>query len=36
LGLHLVQEVVERHDGRVSVLGAPIKGTIVRVELVAD
>jgi signal transduction histidine kinase len=36
LGLHLVQQVVERHDGRVSVLSAPNNGTIVRVELVAD
>lgn len=33
LGLNLVQQVVERHDGRVSILGAPGGGTIVRVEL---
>jgi two-component system, OmpR family, sensor histidine kinase TctE len=32
LGLNLVQQVVERHGGRVSILGAPGGGTIVRVE----
>ncbi len=32
LGLHLVQQVVERHGGRVSILGAPGGGTIARVE----
>jgi two-component system, OmpR family, sensor histidine kinase TctE len=32
LGLNLVQQVVERHGGRVSILGAPNGGTIVRVE----
>lgn len=33
LGLHLVQQVVERHGGRVALLGAPGGGTIARVEL---
>jgi two-component system, OmpR family, sensor histidine kinase TctE len=32
LGLNLVQQVVERHGGHVSILGAPGGGTIVRVE----
>lgn len=32
LGLHLVQQVVERHGGRVALLGAPGGGTIARVE----
>jgi len=32
LGLNLVQQIVERHDGRVSIVGAPDGGTIVRVE----
>jgi two-component system sensor histidine kinase TctE len=32
LGLHLVQQVVERHGGHVSILGAPGGGTIARVE----
>ncbi|NNG25468.1 HAMP domain-containing histidine kinase [Massilia sp. ML15P13] len=32
LGLHLVQQVVERHGGRVSILGAAGGGTIARVE----
>ncbi|NII54105.1 HAMP domain-containing sensor histidine kinase [Luteibacter sp. SG786] len=32
LGLNLVQQIVERHDGRVSIVGAPAGGTIVRVE----
>lgn len=31
LGLNLVQQVVERHGGHVSILGAPNGGTIVRV-----
>ncbi|PCD04042.1 two-component sensor histidine kinase [Sphingomonas spermidinifaciens] len=33
LGLHLVQQVVERHRGKVAILGAPDGGTLVRVEL---
>ncbi len=33
LGLSLVQQVVERHGGRVSIHGAADGGTIVRVEL---
>ncbi|MGN6825860.1 sensor histidine kinase [Paucibacter sp. M5-1] len=33
LGLHLVQQVVERHGGSVSILGAPNGGTIAKVEL---
>ena len=33
LGLHLVQQVVERHGGRVALLGAPGGGTLARVEL---
>lgn len=33
LGLNLVQQVVERHGGRVSILGAEGEGTIVRVDL---
>lgn len=32
LGLHLVRQVVERHEGNVSILGAPGGGTIVRIE----
>lgn len=32
LGLHLVQQVVERHGGHVSILGAPGGGTVVRIE----
>lgn len=32
LGLHLVQQVIERHGGHVSLLGAPGGGTIARVE----
>ena len=35
LGLYLVQQVVERHGGRVSILGAPSGGTIARVEFPA-
>ena len=35
LGLNLVQQVVERHGGRVSILGAADGGTIVRVEFPA-
>lgn len=35
LGLNLVQEIVERHEGRVSIVGAPGGGTIVRVEFSA-
>lgn len=35
LGLSLVQQVVERHGGHVSILGAPTGGTIVRVTLPA-
>jgi two-component system sensor histidine kinase TctE len=30
-----VQQVVERHGGRVSILGAPGGGTLVRVEFPA-
>jgi two-component system, OmpR family, sensor histidine kinase TctE len=33
LGLNLVQQVVERHGGRVAILGAASGGTIVRVDL---
>jgi two-component system sensor histidine kinase TctE len=33
LGLNLVQQVVERHGGHVSILDAPGGGTRVRVEL---
>jgi two-component system sensor histidine kinase TctE len=33
LGLSLVQQVVERHGGRVTILGAVDGGTVVRVEL---
>ncbi|RXD04780.1 HAMP domain-containing histidine kinase [Sphingomonas sp. UV9] len=33
LGLNLVQQVVDRHGGRVSIVGADGGGTIVRVEL---
>lgn len=33
LGLSLVRDVVERHDGRVSIRGASRVGTIVRVDL---
>ncbi|RNF29042.1 hypothetical protein NM04_19970, partial [Massilia aurea] len=33
LGLHLVQQVVERHGGHVAILGAPGGGTIARVVL---
>jgi two-component system sensor histidine kinase TctE len=36
LGLNLVQQVVERHSGRVSILGAPEGGTIVRIEFSVD
>lgn len=36
LGLNLVQQVVERHGGHVSILGAPDGGTIVRVEFPAN
>ncbi|WP_105436225.1 sensor histidine kinase [Neorhizobium tomejilense] len=32
LGLNLVQQIIERHDGRVSILSAPGGGTIVRAE----
>lgn len=32
LGLNLVQQIIERHDGRVSILNAPGGGTIVRAE----
>lgn len=35
LGLNLVQQVVERHGGHVSILGAPGGGTIVRVSFPA-
>lgn len=35
LGLNLVRQVVERHGGHVSILGAPDGGTIVRVEFPA-
>lgn len=35
LGLNLVQQVVERHGGHVSILGAPGGGTIVRVAFPA-
>jgi two-component system sensor histidine kinase TctE len=35
LGLNLVQQVVERHGGHVSILGAPGGGTIVRIEFPA-
>ncbi|WP_083005146.1 sensor histidine kinase [Halomonas sp. GT] len=33
LGLNLVRQVVERHGGRVSIIDAVCRGTIVRVEL---
>ena len=33
LGLNLVQQVVERHGGQVSINGAASGGTIVRVDL---
>lgn len=36
LGLHLVQQVVERHGGRVALLGAPGGGTLARVEFPAS
>lgn len=36
LGLNLVQQVVDRHGGRVSIIGAASGGTIVRVELASD
>jgi two-component system, OmpR family, sensor histidine kinase TctE len=36
LGLNLVRQVVERHGGHVSILGAPGGGTIVRVEFPAN
>ncbi len=36
LGLNLVQQVIERHRGHVSILGDPGGGTIVRVELLAS
>lgn len=36
LGLNLVRQVVERHGGHVSILGAPDGGTIVRVEFPAN
>jgi two-component system, OmpR family, sensor histidine kinase TctE len=36
LGLNLVRQVVERHGGHVSILGAPDGGTIVRVEFPAS
>lgn len=32
LGLNLVQQIIEMHDGRVSILSAPGGGTIVRAE----
>lgn len=32
LGLNLVQQIIERHDGRVSILSAPGGGTIVRAD----
>ncbi len=35
LGLSLVQQVIDRHGGRVSILGAPAGGTIVRLALPA-
>ena len=36
LGLNLVRQVVERHGGHVSILGASDSGTIVRVEFPAN
>jgi signal transduction histidine kinase len=36
LGLNLVQQVVGRHGGRVTILGGAGGGTIVRVDLTAD
>jgi signal transduction histidine kinase len=33
LGLHLVQQMIERHSGRVLISGAPGGGAVVRVEL---
>lgn len=36
LGLHLVQQVVERHGGRVAILDAPGGGAIARVEFPPD
>ena len=36
LGLHLVQQVVERHGGRVALLGASGGGTLARVEFPAS
>lgn len=36
LGLNLVQQVVERHGGRVSIFGAPGGGAIVRVDLTGN
>jgi signal transduction histidine kinase len=35
LGLNLVRQVVKRHDGRVTIVGAQGGGTIARVELAA-
>ncbi|MET3648998.1 sensor histidine kinase [Phyllobacterium ifriqiyense] len=35
LGLNLVQQIIERHDGRVSILSAPGGGTIVRAVFVS-
>jgi signal transduction histidine kinase len=32
LGLNLVQQIIERHDGRVSIFSGPGGGTIVRAE----
>jgi two-component system, OmpR family, sensor histidine kinase TctE len=32
LGLNLVQQIIERHNGRVSIINAPDGGTIVRAE----
>lgn len=32
LGLNLVQQIIQRHEGRVSILAAPGGGTIVRAE----
>jgi signal transduction histidine kinase len=35
LGLNLVQQIIERHDGQVSILSAPGGGTVVRAEFVS-
>ncbi|WP_442681193.1 sensor histidine kinase [Sphingomonas sp. ASY06-1R] len=36
LGLNLVQQVIERHDGRVAIMEAPGGGALVRVEFASD